>query len=207
VLSAVFTALVATANFANASIFSYDAILDGPSESPANASPGTGFATVDYNNSAHTLFVDITFSGLLGTTTASHIHAATAVPFVSTAGVATTVPTFAGFPLGVTAGTYSNTLDLTNASSYNPAYITANGGTTASAEAALTSAIAAGESYLNIHTSVVPGGEIRGFLVPVPEPSTMVLACLGAAALVGSSVRRRRVRNSGRGNSPAAEWL
>jgi hypothetical protein len=42
--------------------------------------------------------------------------------------VATTLPTFAGFPLGVTSGTYINTLDLTLASSYNPAFVTANGG-------------------------------------------------------------------------------
>jgi hypothetical protein len=207
VLSAVFTALVATANFANALIFSYDAFLDGPSESPANASPGTGFATVDYNDSARTLFIDMTFSGLTGPTTASHIHAATAVPFVSTAGVATTTPYFTGFPLGVTAGAYSTTLDLTLASSYNPAYITANGGTTATAEAALTSAIAAGKSYLNIHTQTFPGGEIRGFLVLVPEPSTMVLACLGAAALAVSSVRRRGLRNSRSGDSPSDKGL
>ncbi len=77
----------------------------------------------------------------------------------------TTTPTFAGFPLGVTSGSYNNTLDLTLASSYNPAYITANGGTTATAEAALAAAIASGRAYLNIHSSVFGGGEIRGFLI------------------------------------------
>ena len=167
----------------------YDAFLSGPSDSPPNASSGTGFATVDYDNSAHTLLVDVSFTGLLGPTTASHIHAPTAVPLTGTAGVATTTPYFAGFPIGVTSGTYMNTLDLTLASSYNPAYITANGGTTAGAEAALAAAIAAGESYLNIHTSAFPGGEIRGFLVAVPEPSSVaiVLVC-GALAW---SIRRR----------------
>ena len=89
-----------------------------------------------------------------------------------TAGVATTTPDFAGFPIGVTSGTYINTLDLTLSSSYNPSYITANGGTTASAEAALVSAIAAGEAYVNIHTTTFAGGEIRGFLQPVPEPGS-----------------------------------
>src|SRR3954453_23224698 len=63
---------------ARATVFQYQAILDGPSESPANASPGTGFTSVDYDNVAHTLHVQATFSGLLGTTTASHIHSATA---------------------------------------------------------------------------------------------------------------------------------
>lgn len=168
---------------AYATTFSYNVFLDGPSESPANASPGTGFASVIYDDTAHTLFIDLVFSGLLGTTTASHIHAATAAAGTGTAGVATTTPTFAGFPLGVTSGSYINTLDLTLASSYNPAYITANGGTTATAEAALAAAIASGRAYLNVHTSVFGGGEIRGFLIPVPEPGTFALLGLGGLGL------------------------
>ncbi len=174
---------------AYATIFTYSAVLDGPSESPANASPGTGIASIIYDNTAHTLFIDLVFSGLVGTTTASHIHAATATPGAGTAGVATTTPTFAGFPLGVTSGSYNNTLDLTLASSYNPAYITANGGTTASAEAALAAAIASGRAYLNVHSSVFGGGEIRGFLVPVPEPGTFALLGLGG---LGLAVRARK---------------
>jgi hypothetical protein len=190
-------AVFASERCAQATDFQYFANLDGPSEAPHNASPGTGFATVDYNNVAHTLTVDVTFSGLLGTTTASHIHAPTLDPFpqavtgLETAGVATTTPTFAGFPLGVTSGTYHNVLDLTLSSSYNPSYVTANGGTTATAEAALTSAIASGKAYWNIHTSVVGGGEIRGFLLPVPEPSTLTLAGLGLAGMVAFARRRR----------------
>ena len=178
---------------AKADVLQYDAFLSGPNESPPNISPGTGTAIVDYDNVAHTLMVDVSFSGLLGTTTASHIHAATASPGTGTAGVATTTPTFAGFPLGVTSGSYSNLLDLTLASSYNPAYVTANGGTTASAEAALAAAMAAGEAYLNIHTTVVPGGEIRGFLTLVPEPSGAALLGLGAAIIAWAGRRRTRV--------------
>ena len=158
----------------------YDAFLSGPSESPPNASSGTGFATVDYDNSAHTLLIDVSFFGLTGNTTMAHIHAATAVPLTGTAGVATTLPYFAGFPIGVTSGTYNNTLDLTLASSYNPAYVTAHGGTTAGAEVALAAAMAAGEAYFNIHTSTFGGGEIRGFLV-VPEPSSLAIVVVGGA--------------------------
>jgi hypothetical protein len=176
---------------AKANVLQYEAFLNGFSESPPNASPGTGVAIVDYDNVGHTLLVDVSFSGLLGTTTASHIHAATASPGTGTAGVATTTPSFAGFPLGVTSGTYSNTLDLTLASSYNdPTYIAAHGGTTAGAEAALAAAIAAGEAYLNIHTTVVPGGEIRGFLTLVPEPSGTALLGLGGAILAWAARKR-----------------
>jgi CHRD domain-containing protein len=119
---------------------------------------------------ANTLFVDVTFSGLTAGTTASHIHSPTPTPGTGTAGVATTTPTFENFPLGVTSGHYINTLDLTLSSSYNPAFISANGGTTTAAEAALLAGLAAGEAYLNIHTSNFPSGEIRGFLTPVPGP-------------------------------------
>jgi hypothetical protein len=169
----------------------YFANLTGPGESPPNSSPGTGFAEVDFDLAAQTMHVFVTFSGLQGTTTASHIHSATAVPGSGTAIVATTTPTFTGFPLGVTSGTYDHMFDMSLASSYNPAFITANGGTVASAEAALAAGLAAGEAYLNIHTSVQPGGEIRGFLL-VPEPSTISLLAVGTLTVLFASRRARR---------------
>jgi hypothetical protein len=139
--------------------------LNGPAESPPNASPATGFALVTVDTAAHTMAVDLSFSGLLGTTTASHIHCCTSTAGAGTAGVATVLPRFTGFPLGVTSGAYLHTFDMTNAASYNPSYVAGNGATTASAEAALAAGIAAGKAYFNIHTSVFPGGEIRAFLV------------------------------------------
>ena len=164
---------VAGFSSAQAAVISYDVSLDGPSESPPNLSPALGTAVVEVDAVAHTMRVHIfSFSGLLGTTTASHIHAATAVAGTGTAGVATTTPSFALFPLGVTSGSFDNTLDMTLASSYNPAYVTAHGGNTTQAEADLFAAIAAGKAYLNIHTNVYTGGEIRGFLVPsAPVPA------------------------------------
>jgi hypothetical protein len=47
----------------------------------------------------------------------------------------------------------------------------------------------AGRAYFNIHTSFAPGGEIRGFLAPVPEPAVLSLLGVGICAI---SLRRRR---------------
>jgi hypothetical protein len=188
-LSLAVSIAVLVASAAVAGPVSYIVNLSGPNESPSNGSPGTGFATVILDTSAHTLFVQISFQDLIGTTTASHIHCCTAVPDDGTAGVATITPTFTGFPLGVTSGTYTHTYDTSAAvGTWNPAFITANGGTALSAEADFAAGLAAGESYLNIHTSFAPGGEIRGFLEPVPEPATFVMA---GAALLGLVLRRR----------------
>jgi hypothetical protein len=81
-----------------------------------------------------------------------------------------------------------NTLD---SSTWNPAFITAHGGTVATAEQDFAAGYAAGQSYLNIHTTLFPGGEIREFLVPVPEPQSyaLILAGLGMMALI---LRRRK---------------
>lgn len=181
-------AMLVAAASAQATIINYSAFLDGPSESPPNGSPATGQAFVDIDTVLHTMRVQISFSGLLGTTTASHIHAATALPGVGTAGVATQTPTFTGFPTGVTAGSYDHTFDMTLTSSYNASFVTANGGTAASAEAALFGAIAAGKAYVNVHTTAFGGGEIRGFLTPVPAPGAASVLALGGLL----AVRRRR---------------
>jgi hypothetical protein len=188
-------AILGLASSASAVPIVFSANLSGLNESPVNASPGIGTALVTFDLAANTMRVQATFSGLLGTTTASHIHCCTAVPLTGTGGVATTTPTFAGFPLGVTSGTYDSTLDMTLASSYNPAFITGPFDLThdiAGAELALYNAMFLGETYLNIHTSVVPGGEIRGFLLPVPEPVTLSLFAVGLAGAV--AMRRKKAK-------------
>jgi hypothetical protein len=177
----------------------YYTTLSGPAEFPTNTSPGTGWTRVTVDLDVLTLRVEAAFSGLLGNTSASHIHCCTALtgmdPGVMNAGVATITPSFTGFPLGVQSGTYDHTYDMSVAGSYNAAFITANGGSVSSAFGALVAGLDANKAYMNIHsTSTIPannfpGGEIRGFLRLVPEPGTLALAMVGSVGLV---LRRRR---------------
>ena len=178
---------------ANASVFMYSVSLSGPNEAPPNASPGIGSGTIDYDNVARTLSFNVSFSGLLGTVTAAHIHGPTATPFTGTAGVVLSPGTLSGFPVGVNSGSYINVLDLSLTATYPAAYITANGGTTLGAEAAITGAMAAGRTYLNVHSTSFPGGEIRGFLTAVPEPSNLALLALGAIGVAAKARRSNRV--------------
>jgi len=181
--------LVAIAVPSQAATFTFTATLSGPNEAPPNASPGTGFGTIVFDNVAHTLAIDISFSGLLGNTTASHLHCCIAPPGAT--GVATQTPTFVSFPLGVTSGTYSHIFDTTQAATFNAPFVTANGGTALGAEAALLAGALAGNEYLYVHSSFAPGGEIRGFLVAVPESTTAALLGIGIAGILGFAWRKR----------------
>jgi len=62
--------------------------------------------------------------------------------------------------------------------------VTANDGTAAGAKSALLTGLLAGSACLNVHTALIPSGEIRGFLVArrVPEPSTILVAGSGVLA-------------------------
>lgn len=156
----------------HAAFLTYVTTMSGPNESPPNASPGTGVANVFIDDVAHTMRVVATFSGLQGTTTNCHIHGPTTTAFTGTAGVMTRTPTFLNFPSGVTSGSYDHTYDLTQAGSFNPAFVTANGGSVPAARAAFYQAMADGKAYFNIHSNVYPGGEIRGFMqIGTPTPT------------------------------------
>lgn len=188
--------LLLSVGTAHANIIKYAATLSGPAEDPPNSSPATGFTTVVIDDVANTMTINASFSGLMGPTTASHIHCCTAVPFEGIAGVATSLPTFPAFPLGVTAGSYTEVFDLLSASTYNLNFINNNGGSVDSARLALLAGLASGRAYLNIHTSVFRPGEIRGFLTEVPEPGSVMLFGVGVASLAALGRRRVYVRLS-----------
>lgn len=125
------------AGVSSAATFGYSAALSGLNEVPPNASPGTGSASLVYDDVANTLTTTINFCNLTSGLTASHIHGP------APAGV--NAPVLHGFPatpLGSTCGSYGDVW----------------GGLTAVQVGYLNS----GQLYINLHTSNFPGGEIRG---------------------------------------------
>lgn len=186
-------ALTLAATAAQAQTYSFASALSP--EAPG--ATGSGAVLVDYDMGAQTLDIAAIFFGLSGTTTVAHIHCCTAAPNTGTVAVAVTPGTLPGFPVGVNFGFYQTTLDLTQASTFTTGFINNfGGGTVAGASAALLDGLNAGTAYFNVHSSAFPGGEIRGFLQPVPEPGTWALMGLGLAAMGGLARRRAAVTSA-----------
>lgn len=118
-----------------------------------------------YDDVSNQLNWNISFSGLLAGTTASHFHGP-AAPGVN-GGVQVTIPL--GTSLGMTSGTLVGMATLT-----------------ATQETQLLSDL----WYINIHTSLYPGGEIRGQVQVVPIPAAVWLFGSGLLGLVALARRK-----------------
>jgi hypothetical protein len=182
-------------------------VFDGPSENPANASPGSGTGTAIFDDVAGTLALTATFAGMSGNVTQTHFHATTTTsglaspnPFdtaarraaaaaVVNAGIAIGITTLPGFPLGVNNGVYANTLNLNDSNIYGAGFLAANGGNAATARSTFITALTSGRTYWNIHSSTFGGGEMRAFPIPVPEPAAATLA-VSALGLLLARCRR-----------------
>lgn len=147
-------------------------------ENPSATSTGTGNevgAGISFNDISKVLTINVGwgsgngFTNLTGTLTAAHIHQAANALFTTNGGVIVSLD-------GATPG-FSN-------SATNGGWT----GTTVTLSAGQETALLSGFLYLNAHTAANPGGEIRGNLVQVPEPSTAVLAIGG---VLGLMARRR----------------
>jgi hypothetical protein len=124
----------------------FSATLNGANEVPPTTSTGTGSASYTINGAS--VSYTITYSGLSGPPTASHIHIG-----ASTVAGGVVVPFT--LPGGLTAsGTFSGTFTQADIKpSTNPPVATL---------ADLLGQIGAGNTYTNIHTTANGGGEIRG---------------------------------------------
>lgn len=145
----------------------FQAVLDGLGENPPNGSPATGFGTVVLNAAQTQITVDENWSGLTAPATASHIH--------GPGGAGTNAPVifpFSGVPAATAGAIPEQTFSIT------PTQV---------------GYLFAGYLYFNVHTSTFPGGEIRGQILLVPEPSTLTLGGLGLAAMI-PVLRHRRNR-------------
>jgi hypothetical protein len=119
-------------------IMTYAVALLGQNDVPPSITPATGTLIGTFDNTTSTLSFTIMFNGLLGPTTAAHIHG----PGAAGTNAGVIIP-FTTFPLGVTSGTYTNSFVLT------PTQV---------------AWLNSGLLYVNIHTPIYPGGEIRGQL-------------------------------------------
>ncbi len=158
---------------------------------PAVASGGTGGevgAGIFFDNVALTLTVNVGwgssqgFSDLSSAANNSHIHGPTAANlgnngtanYTQTAGVLFTLTRSSN---ATTGGTISQSFTLTSGQQTD---------------------LFNGKYYINIHTVNNGGGELRGFLVPaaVPEPSSVALVGLSAAALAAGAWRKKRAKKA-----------
>lgn len=118
------------------------------------------------------------FANLTGNVTAAHIHGPTTNPNGNN-GVGDFRQT-AGVLIGLDGAPF------TFNSSASAGSIT---GESSALNATNEAALFAGKLYINLHTAANGGGEMRGFLVAVPEPGS---ALMGVIALGAFSLRRRR---------------
>jgi hypothetical protein len=141
---------------------------------PVRISNGSGFGTVVLDSTETMLSVNMTWQDLNVAAAASHIHCCAGPGF--NAGVAIDfVP--AGFPSAI-SGSFSHVFDLTDAASYGAGFLTTHSGDVDAARSAVVAGLLGGLTYLNIHTPMplgYPGGEIRGQLHVIPEPSSALL--------------------------------
>lgn len=173
---------------AHAQVTTFTAFLNGANERPTpTPSAATGFGTVTLDPTTNMLTVVENWSGLTAPATGAHIHCC-AGPEGSAAVAIDFVPN--GFPVGTVGGTYTHTFNLLDAGTYGSGFLSSFG-TVLAARNAVVTGMLAGQTYLNIHDTVYPAGEIRGQLIATPEPATFALLAGGLGA-VGLVARRRR---------------
>jgi hypothetical protein len=181
--------VMAMASAANAAIIQFDIFgKAGPGLLPGNenhvvstalASGGEVLGGISFDDATNLLTVNFGFGSangfgdLTGNASAAHIHGPTA------SGGSASYTQNAGVKYGL------NTLP-----GWNPS--ATSGGMTGVTVAIIPGDVAAlldGRFYINVHTGANGAGEIRGNLVPIPEPAGAVLGMAAGSVLL---LRRRR---------------
>jgi hypothetical protein len=145
---------------------SFQAVLVGGNEVPANNSTASGFGTVVLSADQSTIIVNESWTGLTTPATASHIHGP-ALPGVN----ANVLFPFSGVPSATSGSIPQQSFSIT------PTQV---------------GYLLNGQLYMNVHDATFGGGEIRGQLLPVPEPSTFGLIAIGIGSALGLARFRKR---------------
>ena len=146
----------------------FTASLSGLQEVPPNLSRGYGFSSIWLNDTEDSITVDLSFFDLTAGATAAHIHGP-ANPGVNAGAV---FPFALGPLVGQTNGVVPQHVFAISPTQVNT--------------------LKSGQYYVNVHTSVYPGGEIRGQYNAIPEPGTLAFLGAGLIPLAGTLLRRKR---------------
>ncbi|WP_308916696.1 CHRD domain-containing protein [Jannaschia sp. LMIT008] len=183
----------------SAASFRYDAVLNGAQAVPSSPSKATGNATLVVDDADETLDFTLAVDGISipdfapsfdeGPLGPLHIHfggvgqtGPVVIPFPrpSTLAGAGYVATATGFTLEALDYAYSDAVALSESTQAN---------FTAASFDDFLAALDASDYYVNIHTTTVVSGEIRGQVSPVPLPAGAFLLLAGLGGL--AALRRR----------------
>ena len=163
-VSLFFLLAVGVAGLAHADHQEFEARLSGGQSVAAVATPGRGKIEVLFNRAFRRVAVDVTFNNLVGTVTAAHFHCARP---------GENGPVVFGLvgpgPLAVDGNKIVG--NLTNAD-FNGGDCLGPVGRPVNNIAALAFAMREGLIYLNVHSTSVPSGEIRGQMVEAHDDPT-----------------------------------
>lgn len=151
---------------------------EAPAVPATGGSGGEVGAGISFDDATNILTINIAwgsgngFTDLTTAITGAHVHFPTpSLPpasFNEATGVMVGFNTLPGFNASITNGGFSGTVTIPLAN---------------------VPGLLQGRTYINVHTSTNGGGEIRGNIIPVPEPSIFGLLSVG---LAGFGLRRRR---------------